>query len=76
MISPPKVAEPPALDALGKSMQALLNRGAIFNNRLFTELPKYLPAGVLKAMRAVSDNSWPRSRRRSTTGSSRPSGTH
>lgn len=31
--------------------------GAIFNNRLFAELPKYLPAGVLHAMRTVSGNS-------------------
>jgi EmrB/QacA subfamily drug resistance transporter len=31
--------------------------GAIFNSRLFTELPKYLPAGVLRAIRTVSGNS-------------------
>jgi hypothetical protein len=31
--------------------------GAIFNNRLFSELPKYLPAAALKAMHAVSGNS-------------------
>ncbi len=31
--------------------------GAIFNNRLFTELPKYLPAPVLQAMRKASGNS-------------------
>jgi EmrB/QacA subfamily drug resistance transporter len=28
--------------------------GAIFNNRLFSELPKYLPAAALKTIRAVS----------------------
>jgi EmrB/QacA subfamily drug resistance transporter len=31
--------------------------GAIFNSRLFAELPKYLPPGVLRAMRRVSGNS-------------------
>jgi EmrB/QacA subfamily drug resistance transporter len=31
--------------------------GAIFNSRLFVELPKYLPATALKAMKAVSGNS-------------------
>ncbi len=31
--------------------------GAIFNSRLFVELPKYLPAGALKALRTVSGNS-------------------
>jgi len=30
--------------------------GAIFNNRLFHELPKYLPASVLRAMHNVSGN--------------------
>ena len=56
--------------------------GAIFNSRLFAELPKYVPAGALKAMRAVSGDttratrrSWRPSRPPSITGSSRPSGT-
>jgi hypothetical protein len=31
--------------------------GAIFNNRLFAELPKYLPERVLRAMHSVAGNS-------------------
>jgi EmrB/QacA subfamily drug resistance transporter len=31
--------------------------GAIFNNRLFAELPRYLPVQVLRAMHSVSGNS-------------------